>query len=162
MRWLIVFSFFAMGSCFLRLIYLQLIRGRELTQASENNHTQVLVERAPRGRIMDRHGEVLADDQPVFVALFSPLGLEPSDFRQVLERLSGILGVAPSELEHRLFAAVKAKSMLRISDRLNRSQAFQILQDRIHLPGISLTIEELLPKRNFSFACLGLRGADYR
>ena len=32
--------------------------------------------------------------------------------------------------------------MTRISDRLSRAQAFEILQDRIHLPGISLTIEE--------------------
>jgi len=158
--WLTVFSFLAIGACFLRLIYLQLIRGRELTQASENNHTQVLVERAPRGRILDRHGEVLADDQPVFVALFSPLGLAPSDFKQVLVRLSSILEVPPVELEHRLFAAVRAKSMLRISDRLNRSQAFQILQERIHLPGVSLTIEEqrYYPKEILASHVLGYVG----
>ena len=153
-------SFGALGLCLLRLMFLQLVRGRELTQASESNHTQVLVERAPRGRILDRNGVVLADDQPVFVALFSPLGLGPTDFQQVLTRLSGILKVAPAELEHRIFAAVRAKSMMRISDRLTRSQAFLILQDRIHLPGISLTIEEqrYYPKITLASHVLGYVG----
>src|SRR5262249_34358271 len=130
------------GSCLMRLAYIQIIRGKAFTQASENNHTQVLVERAPRGRILDRNGTVLADDQPVFVALFSPLGLQPSDFQLVIGHLSAIVEVPVPELEHRLFAAVRAKSMMRISDRLTRAQAFMILQNRIHLPGVSLTVEE--------------------
>ncbi len=100
------------------------------------------MERAPRGRILDRRGEVLADDQPVFVVLFSPLGLDPKTFEPLAQRLSSILNVEGSELQKRIFAAVRAKSMARISDRLSRAQAFEILQERVHLPGISLTIEE--------------------
>jgi penicillin-binding protein 2 len=154
------FCFFVMGTCLLRLGYLQIIRGRAFVQASENNHTQVLVERAPRGRILDRNGEVLADDRPVFVALFSPLGLGPADFQRAVGRLSVILEVPPNELERRLFAAVRAKSMMRISDRLTRAQAFRILQDRPRLPGISLTIEEqrYYPKEVFASHLLGYVG----
>ena len=69
-RWLTVFAAAAFAACLLRLVFLQLIRGEALTRASENNHTQIVVERAPRGRILDRNGIVLAGDQPVFVALF--------------------------------------------------------------------------------------------
>src|SRR5439155_15343285 len=79
-RWLSMIIFVVLGVCLVRLAHLQLIRGRALSQASESNHTQVLVERAPRGRILDRHGECLADDQPVFVALYWPLGLAPTVF----------------------------------------------------------------------------------
>jgi cell division protein FtsI/penicillin-binding protein 2 len=53
-RVLLTIAWTALASCFLRLVYLQLIRGSALARASENNHTQVLVERAPRGRILDR------------------------------------------------------------------------------------------------------------
>lgn len=141
-RVLLLFCFGGIGICVLRLGFLQIIKGHAYSRASENNHTQVLVERAPRGRILDRNGEVLADDQPVFVALFSPLGLPQTDFPKVIDRLSGILEVPSHEMERRLYAAIKAKSMMRISDRLSRPQAFRILQDRVHLPGISLTIEE--------------------
>ncbi len=142
MAWLLAIIFTVIGACALRLIYLQLVKGAALSKASINNHTQVLVERAPRGRILDRNGDVLAGDQPVFVALFSPLGLSPEDHERVIQRLSPILEVPTEELERRLKAATRARAMLRISDRLNRAKAFKILQDRVHLPGVSLTVEE--------------------
>src|SRR5258708_20070776 len=99
-RVLIALAWTALGLCFLRLVYLQLIRGNALARASESNHTQVLVERAPRGRILDRTGEVLADDQPVFVALFSPLSLDPSLFEPLARRLSAILNVPGPEIHN--------------------------------------------------------------
>jgi penicillin-binding protein 2 len=159
-RVLSVFALAALGSCFVRLAYLQIIRGQALARASENNHTQILVERAPRGRILDRNGEVLADDQPVFVALFSPLGLDPTLFEPLAQRLSSILDIQGPEIQKRIFAAVRAKSMARISDRLSRAQAFQILQEQTHLPGISLTIEEqrYYPKKTLASHVLGYVG----
>jgi hypothetical protein len=51
--------------------------------------------------MLDRQGVILADDRPVFVALFSPIGLNPEDFSQVRERLSAIVGVAPEDLDRR-------------------------------------------------------------
>jgi penicillin-binding protein 2 len=141
-RWLTAFALSAFAACILRLIFLQLIRGEALTRASESNHTQIVVERAPRGRIMDRNGIVLAGDQPVFVALFSPLGLKPTQFQMTMDHLSEILKIPTAEIEKRLRYAIRAKTLMRVSDRLSRSQAFLILQDRLRLPGISLTIEE--------------------
>src|SRR3990167_9089863 len=140
-RWLAVIGGVFFGIIFVRLAYLQIVRGRALAAASENNHTQILVEHAPRGRILDRNGKILADNQPVFVAFFSPLGLSPADLQLTLERLSPIVGLPRPELEHRLRAALRAKTMMRVSDRLTRDQAFLILQGRVHLPGVSLTIE---------------------
>lgn len=159
-RWLLTFCFAAIGVCFARLSHLQIIRGRYLSQVSENNHTQVLVERAPRGRILDRNGEVLADDQPVFVALFSPLGLAPTDIPAMVSRLASILEVPSTELERRVHAASRVKSMVRISDKLTREKAFQILQSRLHLPGISLTVEEqrYYPKGALASHVLGYVG----
>src|SRR5690242_10504311 len=85
-RWLAVIGGFFFGVIFMRLVYLQIIRGRALEAASTKNHTQILVEHAPRGRILDRNGKVLADNQPVFVAFFSPLGLSPGDLQITMER----------------------------------------------------------------------------
>lgn len=141
-RWLAAIGGAFLAVVVLRLSYLQIVRGRALEAASENNHTQILVEHAPRGRILDRNGKVLADNQPVFVAFFSPLGLSPKDLQLTMERLSPIVGLSRPELEHRLRAALRAKTMMRVSDQLTRGQAFEVLQNRVHLPGVSLTIEE--------------------
>jgi penicillin-binding protein 2 len=159
-RWLTVFAAAAFSVCLLRLIFLQLIRGEALTRASESNHTQIVVERAPRGRIMDRNGVVLAGDQPVFVALFSPLGMTPDQFDKTLAHLSDILALPPAEVEKRLRSAIRAKTLMRVSDRLSRSQAFRILQDSSLLPGISLTIEEqrFYPNEDVASHMLGYVG----
>src|SRR5882672_3060569 len=100
-RWLTALAVAGLSVIFLRLVNLQIIRGRAMEAASENNHTQILVEHAPRGRILDRTGKVLADNRPVFVAFFSPLGLMPGDLQHILERLSPIVDVPKTELEHR-------------------------------------------------------------
>lgn len=142
MRWLLAIVLSGFSLIVLRLAYLQLVRGAALSRASISNHTQVLVERAPRGRILDRNGEVLAGDQPVFVAMFSPIGLGQQDLARVLSHLPPILDIEPQELERRLTRASRSRMLVRISDRLTRAKAFQILQDRIHLPGVSLTVEE--------------------
>ena len=72
-RWLIAISVVSLAACFLRLVHLQLIRGRALEVASENNHTQILVEHAPRGRILDRHGKILADNRDSLTRLAEAL-----------------------------------------------------------------------------------------
>ncbi len=143
---LLAFSF-----CMMKLMYLQIYKGAALERASDKNHTQVLVERAPRGRILDRTGVVLADDQPVFVALFSPLGLDSTHFENVANLLSSILHVQGPDIQKRIYAAVKSKSMVRVSDRLTRGQAFEIMQMRTRLPGVSLSIEE---QRHYPFGKL--------
>jgi penicillin-binding protein 2 len=148
---LMALAFVAFSACFLKLAYLQIYKGKTLSRASEKNHTQILVERAPRGRILDRNGVVLADDQPVFVALFSPLGLDPMHFEPVATRLSNILQIQGVDIQKRIYSAVKTKSMVRLSDRITREQAFEILQARTHLPGVSLTVEE---QRHYPFGKL--------
>src|SRR5262245_19578764 len=97
-RVLTALAFAAFGACWIKLFTLQVIRGKSFERVSENNHTQRLVERAPRGRILDRNGVVMADDQPVFVALFSPLGLGSTRFDMLAERLSTILNVQGPEI----------------------------------------------------------------
>lgn len=157
-RVLMAIAAMALLLCFSKLVYLQVVRGAALERASDKNHTQILVERAPRGRILDRSGVVLADDQPVFVALFSPLGIDATRFENVANVLSSILKIQGIDIQKRIFAAVKSKSMVRVSDRLTRQQAFQILQSRSHLPGVSLTIEE---QRHYPFGKLASHMIGY-
>jgi cell division protein FtsI/penicillin-binding protein 2 len=54
-----------------RLFQLQVIRGPEMEHLAEMNRTQVIPLRAPRGLVMDRHGEVLLGNEPNFSLLYS-------------------------------------------------------------------------------------------
>ena len=56
----------------IRLWYLQVIRGDELKQRSENNAVRFRIIQPLRGLIMDRNGTVVVDNRPSFDVLYMP------------------------------------------------------------------------------------------
>jgi penicillin-binding protein 2 len=52
--------------------HLQVIRGDELSQRSENNSVRLRKIRPLRGLVMDTNGQVLVDNQPSFDIVFMP------------------------------------------------------------------------------------------
>jgi len=65
-----------------RLWYLQVIKGEELRQRSENNSVRLRKVKPMRGLIMDHGRRVLADNQPSFDIVFVPN--RTSDIRKVI------------------------------------------------------------------------------
>lgn len=132
------FSFVFVG---IRLFYLQVVRGENLRKIAEANRTALLFERASRGTILDRNGVILADSKPTFVVLFTPLELKKESFGNVVKRLSAILNVSQEELTYRLQPAIKHSSLMRLMDRVPRSIAFALAEQRPNLPGVSVVTE---------------------
>lgn len=64
----IVFLFFA--AIILRLAYVQLVEGEQYKLALEQYSTRELPIPAPRGRILDRNGEVLVSNKPVYTVTY--------------------------------------------------------------------------------------------
>jgi len=53
-------------------VRLQLVRHDEFRQLAEQNRVRLEVIRAPRGRVFDRHGRLLADNTPAFAIVYRP------------------------------------------------------------------------------------------
>ena len=68
-----------------RLWYLQVIRGEELRQRSENNSVRLRKVKSMRGLIMDHGRRILADNQPSFDIVFVPN--RTSDIRRVIDEI---------------------------------------------------------------------------
>ncbi|MBI3291744.1 MAG: penicillin-binding protein 2 [Elusimicrobia bacterium] len=130
-----------LGLLVLRLFVLQVVQGEEFREIAEQNRTQVLIERAPRGRILDRLGRVLADRRPSFVVLFSPLGLGSGEAAETRERLSQLLGDRSDMMQERLETAIRQKLLIRVVEDIPRSLAFRLLELRHRLPGVTLLLE---------------------
>lgn len=64
---LLTFSIFL-----LRMAYLQIIKGEDFRQRSENNSVRLRKIRPPRGIIMDVNHQVLVENQPSFDIMFAP------------------------------------------------------------------------------------------
>jgi len=85
----IVFLFFA--AIILRLAYVQLVEGEQYKHELEKFSTRELPIAAPRGRIVDRNGEVLVSNKPVYTVTYVEEQGQEIDEEQVADRLARIL-----------------------------------------------------------------------
>lgn len=78
----------------LRLFHLQIVRGDYYRALASQNHVRVIIKPAPRGRITDRNGLVLADSRPAFIVT-----AVPSEFdRGNTELMASLLAMTPGAL----------------------------------------------------------------
>jgi penicillin-binding protein 2 len=90
--------------------YLTTVRHEWYIQQADANRLRLLFIEAPRGKIYDRFGEILADNKDVFDVAALPL-LIPKDegeLKAVAQKLSKIVGVSSQELLAKLQAARKS------------------------------------------------------
>lgn len=85
----IVFLFFA--AIILRLAYVQLVEGEQYKHDLELYSTRELPIPAPRGRILDRNGEVLVSNRPVYTVTYVEEQGQQIDEEKVAEKLAAIL-----------------------------------------------------------------------
>jgi len=78
----------ALSLVIIRLGYLQIIRGDEFHQKSENNSIRLRKIRPPRGLIMDLRRQVMVENQPSFDILFAPNRV--GDIANVMRKMKDI------------------------------------------------------------------------
>lgn len=78
----------ALSLVIIRLGYLQIIKGDEFLQKSENNSIRLRKIRPPRGLIMDLRRQVIVENQPSFDILFAPNRVK--DIADVMRKMKGI------------------------------------------------------------------------
>lgn len=72
----LIFAFSLFAILGLRVIYLQLWKGSEYKQLSENVRARVIPKIAPRGRIYDRNGKIVAESKIVYDLYILPYQLK--------------------------------------------------------------------------------------
>jgi penicillin-binding protein 2 len=73
-----------------RLFYLQVVNGDVYKVSAERNSVRTQRVQAPRGAVLDRHGEALVDSRPAFEVLVVPH--ETEDVPTTLTRIAGLAG----------------------------------------------------------------------
>jgi penicillin-binding protein 2 len=86
---------------FARLWYLQVAGGTTLATAANANRVRTVTEPAPRGRILDAKGRVLADNRVANVVTIDRR-LEPAARKKVVAALAPLLGTTVEEIDQRL------------------------------------------------------------
>jgi penicillin-binding protein 2 len=145
----------------LRLAQLQILDVAFYREAAERNRSQVIYQSAPRGRIYDRNGDVLAENQGAFTLIFLPgKNRVRQDLEPLAKELARQLGRDPDELLETLQQAERDEAAVRLAENLPQVTAFQLWELKTIYPGIAL-IEEArryYPHGRFASHLLGYMG----
>ena len=125
---------------FLRLVYLQIIRGSEFKQYSEDNRLRQEKIPSPRGIVFDRDGNILVDNVPAFDVSITPQFLQNK--KETLKKLSNIIVMPVAEIEAFLD---KNKSLPSFTPRIvkrdvTRDVVALISHRKLDLPGIDVEV----------------------
>nr|WP_320192010.1 penicillin-binding protein 2 [uncultured Desulfobacter sp.] len=137
---------FIFGVLFLRLVYLQMIRGEEYRRLSMTNCVRLKSIKSSRGLIYDRNHNLLVDNRPAFDLTIVLEDAKPLE--KTLERLAELTGDSCEELMATIKKAGRSAfyKPLVLKRDITRDLLAVIEAHQFDLPGIHIDIE---PTRNY-------------
>lgn len=129
----------------LRLFQLQVVQGARYDRLAEQNHIRRLVTPAPRGKILDRNGDVLADSRPSFSILLVPAEADT----QTVHLLAGILALPDTAVWNRLGDAESGLTPVRLCRDADLTLVSQVEENSSSMSGVIVKTE---PRRYYPFA----------
>ncbi len=128
-----------------RLAWLQLYKGLYYGKQADGNRMRSAVIMAPRGRIMDMHGKVLADSSPGYV-LSLQAGHSFSDAEVNL--LARLLAMQPEVIRKKADRAAGTYEQIMVKSELTPQEITSLEEHLKNLPGISLNLQ---PMRHYLY-----------
>jgi penicillin-binding protein 2 len=129
-----------LGLLLVRLWFLQVISGEEYAAAAEGNRLRTVVTEAPRGKVLDRNGELLVGNRTGTDLVVDPRELTGERREQVLNRLAGKLeGVAAADLVERVDAGESRPfESVVVAQNVRPALAYYLAQRERQFPGVRL------------------------
>ena len=123
-----------------RLWYLQVIKGEELRQRSENNSIRSRKITPLRGLIMDRNGLVLVDNRPSFDVLYMPN--KGKDHEIIIEKLKNLYKSRSLELSYDQPFPKKVKPYLpvKLEKNVSMEKVAIVETNALALPGVYVDV----------------------
>jgi penicillin-binding protein 2 len=143
-----------LAALFARLWFLQVLAEDRYIELAEQNRVRPVVVEAPRGRILDRHGEELVKNRPALTVsadrqrLLTSAGEPRSpEAEAVLDRLSVVLEMPRGEIVERLMSRrYSPYRAIPIKEDVAPEIIFHIKERQELFPGI---VAEMLPVRTY-------------
>jgi len=125
----------------LRLAFIQILLNDKYSTLATENRIRLISITAPRGEVYDRNGVKLVGNQPVYTVSLINLGRE--DTGGVVEKLAGILGMEPQEIQQKIDQQKRLYEPVRIATMISPDVVTRIEEQRMDLPGVAIDIEPL-------------------
>jgi penicillin-binding protein 2 len=141
---------------FFRLWYLQVLSGDNYVAAARENRVREIKVQAPRGEIVDRHGQPLVENRNSLSIKLTPdkLPERTADREELYRRLAKLLGLKPRRLERRVERELRALPFAKPTIKQDvdpRLVAF-VLERQEEFPGVEPERESL---REYPYGVIG-------
>jgi penicillin-binding protein 2 len=133
-----------MGSIlFLRLWYLQILKGEEFKQFAEENRLKKIKIEAPRGMVFDRNRQILLDNHPTFNVTITPQYFRAASLEQrdsTINKLAKIVKMNPKVVMEILAKARRQPSFqaVVVKKNLTMDEVSLIEMEKLSLPGVEV------------------------
>ena len=133
----------ALSILVIRLWYLQIIKGDELKQRSENNSVRLRKIKQLRGLIMDTNGYVLVDNRPSFDILFVPNRIK--NIHDVVKKLNYLYAERAITFSTNLPSAKKVKRFVpaELEKNISREKLAIVETHALDLPGVAVEVNSV-------------------
>lgn len=157
-KYFVAFVGVAFFIIFIRLWYLQVIKGSEFRQLSENNCIRILENPADRGMLLDRKRSVLAHNRPSFEVSLVPEDLKVNP--EVSTTVGEMLNMDQEEIENKLQSLKQRPPFkpVKIKSDIDWKEVALLEFNRVHLPGL---IVDVRPRRTYLYGNLAAHLIGY-
>jgi penicillin-binding protein 2 len=133
--------FLVFSLLFLRLMYLQVIKGEQFRLLSEKNAVRLKSIKSSRGLIFDRNKKLLVDNRPSFNLKI--VREDAGDVRKIVRKVANLIQIPFQELMDNVEKAGKSAfyKPVTLKNSISRDQLAVIEAHKFDLPGIQIDIE---------------------
>lgn len=149
-KYIKVLVVFIIGIFILRLGYMQLFKGSYYYRKTEKNRIQYYPIEAPRGRIFDRNGIILAGNQPEYSLYVSVGGLNRNEVNEIVRKIHFLTGRSMEKMTNRFQDPEKRLpfDVINVAANLSKEEIITIEENIHNLQRTSIQIES---RRKYPF-----------
>jgi penicillin-binding protein 2 len=141
---LAAFIILVIAILFIRLWYLEVVKGTYYQEQAESNRIRPVMLRPPRGVIYDRRGRPLVENELVFDVSLIPE--DAPDLDATIEKLSAIVGMTPDAIHNALDDAADVRTSyepVKIREQAPWNEVAEVEAHQDDLPGAIIEPEHL-------------------
>ncbi|MBU6250431.1 MAG: penicillin-binding protein 2 [Cyanobacteria bacterium REEB417] len=147
------------GAMLARLVVLQIAQGARYRALSDENRIRLMPRNPIRGRLLDRHGLVLATNRLTYSLYIQPREVADQDWPALRQRLSALLAIPAADLDRRRREGANAEGFrILLASRLRPEQVLRFREQAAALAGAEVDSDVL---RSYPHGNLGAHVLGY-
>ncbi|MGL6135216.1 MAG: penicillin-binding protein 2 [Prochlorococcaceae cyanobacterium] len=157
--WLLLLLLLFSGAMVTRLAWLQLLHGAENRQRADENRIRLMPRNPIRGRLLDRHGRVLATSRLTYNLYVQPREVSDEAWPALRDRLAALLELPANQLEEQRRSGANSEGFrVQLAENLKPDQVLRFRERFSELPGAEVDVDVL---RSYPHGRLGAHVLGY-